>query len=70
LLKYRSEDYLSARAFLQRYMAGNTSTAGVLYLASKIEDFLGNDRGRSQFEDQLIREFPTSSEARKVLGVG
>ena len=70
LLKYRSEDYLSARAFLQRYMAGNISTAGVLYLASRIEDLLGNDRGRSEFEDQLIRQFPTSSEARKILGVG
>jgi len=70
LLKYKNEDYLSARAFLQRYMAGNVSTAGVLYLASRIEDLLGNDRGRVNFEDQLIREFPTSPEARKVLGSG
>jgi len=70
LLKYKNEDYLSARAFLQRYMSGNIPTAGVLYLASRIEDLLGNDRGRSQFENQLIREFPTSSEARKVLGSG
>jgi type IV pilus assembly protein PilF len=70
LLKYQGEDYLSARAFLQRYMLDNIPTAGVLYLASRIEDLLGNDRGRSQFENQLIREFPTSSEARKVLGSG
>jgi len=70
LLKYREEDYLGARAFLQRYMSGNIPTAGVLYLASRIEDLLGNDRGRAQFENQLIREFPTSTEARKVLGSG
>jgi type IV pilus assembly protein PilF len=70
LLKYGSEDYLSARAFLQRYMSDNIPTAGILYLASRIEDLLGNDRGRAQFEDQLIRDFPTSSEARKVLGSG
>jgi type IV pilus assembly protein PilF len=70
LLKYQNEDYLNARAFLQRYMSGNVTTAGILYLASRIEDKLGNDRGRSQFENQLIREFPTSSEARKVLGSG
>lgn len=68
LLKYQEEDYLGARAFLQRFMATNVSTAGVLYLAAKIEDMLGNDRGRTEFEDQLIREFPTSPEARKVLG--
>jgi type IV pilus assembly protein PilF len=70
LLKYQSEDYLSARAFLQRYMSDNIPTAGILYLASRIEDLLGNDRGRMQYEDQLIRGFPTSPEARKVLGSG
>jgi len=68
LLKYQSEDYLSARAFLQRYMSGNIPTAGILYLASRIEDLLGNDRGRVEFEDRLIQEFPMSSEARKVIG--
>jgi len=70
LLKYQSKDYLSARAFLQRYMLSTVPTAGVLYLASRIEDLLGNDRGRVDFEDQLIRDFPTSPEARKVLGSG
>lgn len=70
LLKFQDKDYLSARAFLQRYMSNNISTAGILYLASRIEDLLGNDRGRTEFEDQLIREFPTSPEARKVLSSG
>lgn len=70
LLKFQEKDYLSARAFLQRYMSGAIPTAGLLYLASRIEDFLGNDRGKTEFEDQLIREFPTSPEARKVLGAG
>jgi type IV pilus assembly protein PilF len=70
LLKYQQKDYLGSRAFLQRFMASHTSTAGVLYLASKIEDMLGNDRGRVDYEDQLIREFPASPETRKVLGSG
>ena len=70
LLKFKQEDYLSSRAFLQRFMASNVSTAGVLYLASRIEDKLGNDRGRTEFEDQLIKDFPASPEARKVLGAG
>jgi type IV pilus assembly protein PilF len=70
LLKYQTEDYMSARAFLQRYMSSNIPTAGILYLAARIEDLLGNDRGRIEFEDQLIREFPASPEARKVLGSG
>ncbi len=68
LLKYQELDYLSARAFLQRYMAVNTVTAGVLYLAAEIEGKLGNDRGRADFVDQLLREFPDSPEAGKVSG--
>ena len=67
-LKFQDKDYLSARAFLQRFMSSNIPNSSILYLASRIEDLLGNDRGRTEFEDQLIREFPTSPEARKVLG--
>jgi type IV pilus assembly protein PilF len=70
LLKFQQKNYLSARAFLQRYMSSKNPTAGVLYLASRIEDMLGNDRGKTEYEDQLIREFPSSPEARKVLGAG
>lgn len=70
LLKYQQTDYLSARAFLQRYMASNTATAGVLYLAAEIEGKLGNDRGRSGFVDQLLSEYPESPEAAKVSGSG
>ena len=70
LMKYQGKDYLGARAFLQRYMAVTVPSAEVLFLASRIEDMLGNDRGRTEFEDQLIREFPTSREARIVLGAG
>ena len=68
LLKYQAADYLSARAFLQRYMSSNTTTAGVLYLATEIERKLGNDRDRARFVDQLLRDFPDSPEARKVIG--
>ncbi|MGB5629561.1 MAG: type IV pilus biogenesis/stability protein PilW [Woeseiaceae bacterium] len=70
LLKYQQQDYLSARAFLQRYMAKNTATAGVLYLAAQIEGKLGNDRGHDEFVDQLLRDFPDSPEARKVSSSG
>lgn len=70
LLKYRQEDYLGARAFLQRFMGTSRSTASVLYLGAQIEDKLGDKRARKEYEDQLLREFPTSPEARKVLETG
>lgn len=67
LLKVRQRDYLSARAFLQRFMSANKTTAGVLYLAAEIENKLDNERGRTEYVNRLLREFPDSQEARKVL---
>jgi Tfp pilus assembly protein PilF len=61
---------ISARAFLQHFMAASIPTAGVLYLASRVEDMLGNDKGRVEFEDRLIKELPTLPETRNVLGAG
>ena len=70
LLKYRQQDYLNARAFLQRFMGSNPMTAGVLLLAADIEEKLGNETGRMEFVNQLLREFPDSPEARRVLSSG
>lgn len=70
LLKYRQEDYLGSRAFLQRFMVGNKTTAGVLFLGAQIEEKLGNDREKIEYENQLIRDFPASPEAKKVLEAG
>lgn len=70
LLKYQQQDYMSARAFLQRFMAAAKPTAGVLLLAAEIEGKLGNERGRNEYVDQLLSEFPKSPEARKALGSG
>lgn len=70
LLKYQQEEYLGSRAFLQRYMSANKTTAGVLYLGAQIEQKLGDQRARSTYVNQLLRDFPTSPEARKVLETG
>lgn len=70
LLKFQEEDYLGSRAFLQRFIASNKTTAGILYLGAQIEQKLGDQRARSVFVNQLLRDFPTSPEARKVLESG
>jgi type IV pilus assembly protein PilF len=70
LLKFQQQDYLGARAFLQRFMASHRTTAGVLFLAAEIEGKLGNDRGRTEYVNRLLREFPESPEARKALSSG
>lgn len=70
LLKFASEDYLGARAFLQRYMSSNIPTAGVLYLGVRIEEELGDDRARTDYSNRILREFPESPEARRILESG
>lgn len=69
-LKHRTEDNLSARAFLQRYLASNPPSSGVLYLAVQVETQLGDDRAATDYMNQLLREFPASAEARLMLQQG
>jgi len=70
LLKFKEQDYLGSRAFLQRFMSTSKTTAGVLYLGAQIEGKLGDERARTDYVNQLLRDFPTSPEAKKVLDNG
>jgi len=70
LMKFSSEDYLGARAFLQRYLSANIPTASVLYLGVRIEEQLGDDNAREDYSNQILRRFPKSPEARRVLETG
>jgi len=67
VLKYKTEDFLRARAFLQRYMVSNPSNPQVLYLCSQIERNLGDERASSDCIDDLLRDYPNSSEAQYVM---
>jgi type IV pilus assembly protein PilF len=66
-LKFKTEDYLHARAFLQRYLSSNKSSPGVLYLAVQVEQALEDQRAATDYMNQLLREFPASPEARRLL---
>ena len=70
VLKFSTEDYLGARAFLQRYLSANVPTADVLFLGVRIEEELGDDRARTDYSNQILRDFPESAEARRILGSG
>lgn len=67
VLKHTTGDNLHARAFMQRYLATNPPTASVLYLGMQIEQELGDERAQTDYSNRLLREFPTSPEARRVL---
>lgn len=67
LLEYTTEDFLRARAFLQRYRSTNKVNAGVLYLCVLIEEKLGDERARTECASELLRDFPTSPESKRLL---
>lgn len=69
-LKHRTDEDLTARAFLQRYLASNPSSAPVLYLAVQIETGLGDDRAATDYLNELLQDFPDSPEARLMMQQG
>lgn len=69
-LKNRTGDNLSARAFVQRYLATNPSSAPVLFLAVQIETALGDERAATDYAHQLLAEFPDSRQAQQLIRSG
>ena len=70
LLMYSNENAMQARAFVQRFLMANAATAEVLFLGVQIENALGDDAARTQLANRLLRDFPTSAEARQLLESG
>ena len=69
-LKHRTDDNLTARAFLERYLQANEASAPVLYLAVQIETGLSDDRAATDYMNRLLRDFPQSAEARLMMQQG
>lgn len=65
-IAYRQNNYLSARAFLQRYTEVAEQTASTLWVAIETEKALGNLAGANQYLEQLLQKFPTSNEAKQI----
>ena len=69
-LKHRTGDYRTGRAFLERYLATNEASAPVLYLGIQIESSLGDERAATDYENDLLRDFPQSAEAQLIMREG
>ena len=70
LLKRQTGDSMGARAFLQRYLDANPASASILYLAVQIENDNGDRRASTDYSDQLLRDFPSSAEAKILMEAG
>ena len=66
---YEDGKYMSARAFLERFFSasGKFQPADSLYLGYRIETALGAEQQAEQYRGSLLRQFPDSPEAEKVL---
>ncbi len=64
---YASENYLQARAFLERYVAVSSSTADSLWLAYRVEVAMNDPVSAKTFADQLLKKFPASVQTRMLL---
>lgn len=66
-MKFKTEECMAARAFLQRFLASNKTSPGVLYLGVRVEECLEDGRAEEDYMNQLLREYPNSPEAKQVL---
>jgi len=65
-VSYRKQDYLRARAFLQRYESEGQINSESLYLGLLIESELGDEKAASHYRENLMDQFPGSPEAAKL----
>ena len=65
-LTFQTEDYLSSRAFTQRYLASTASNPAVLLICVQVERRLGADAAAQRCADQLRSGFPNSAEVARL----
>ncbi|HEX7116347.1 MAG TPA: type IV pilus biogenesis/stability protein PilW [Steroidobacter sp.] len=66
-LEYRKGEYLSARAFLERYLSVARTSAQTLWLGVRIERGLGNEAQAQHYARRLKNEYPTAIQTKELL---
>lgn len=69
-IAYRNGNFLSARAFLQRYLEVAEHTPSTLWVAIQTEMGQGDRQQAQQYREMLLQKFPNSKEAKQILGTG
>ncbi|PKD38630.1 type IV pilus biogenesis/stability protein PilW [Methylomonas sp. Kb3] len=65
-ISYQNGQFMSARAFLERYLGVAKHTPETLWIAFQTERALGNSKISEEYREQLISSFPASKEAQQV----
>ena len=66
-LELTQQNYLPARAFLERYLEISKTSATTLWLGVRIERGLGNKTGANNYAARLKNEYPTAVETKELL---
>ncbi len=66
-LLYEQGNYLSARAFMQRYAENSAHVAMTLWLAAHIECKLDNRNALASFQLSLVKRFPDAEQTRFLM---
>lgn len=65
-ISYQNGQFMSARAFLERYLGVAKHTPETLWIAFQTERALGNSKNSEEYREQLLSSFPASKEAQQV----
>ena len=66
-LSFEKQDYLHARAFLERFSEVGTMSPAALWLGVRLERQLGDADAAERYAQRLQQEFPESDEARLLV---
>jgi type IV pilus assembly protein PilF len=66
-LEYQQTDYMSARAFLQRYQEVGRTSPETLWLGVRIERGLGNKAQAQHYAQRLKAEYPSAAQTKELL---
>ena len=66
-LEYRQTEYMSARAFLERYLEVGRTSPATLWLGVRIERGLGNNAQAQHYAQRLKTEYPSATQTKELL---
>jgi type IV pilus assembly protein PilF len=66
-MQFQQTQFVSARAFLQRYMEVGRTSPATLWLGFRIEQSLGNGLEAQHYAQRLKSEYPNASQTKELL---
>ncbi len=67
-LKFKQQEYLNARAFLQRYFNAARASPQSLWLGVRVEKQLGDETNAAKYATRLKEDFPLAAETELLQG--